>query len=354
MSTRLDSPGTVVDCTALSTTFPPPIADEVPRDAIVNLLDDLFDHSFQLVTLDGRPDIGKTRIVAQFARMHCNDSFSVFVRPNSALLLEPQLLFADLAAQMSWALNQRELADLRFANEAVIRNLSFDLQRVAKKTGRHFHFVIDGLGELSDSPGQFTAALVSILPFEFSGFRFLLTDDGSWIPSETLRKLNNKQLTVAGFSLDETMSYFSGYELDRGDIEEIYRSCSRGTPGYLASVRRCLDAGFPAAKLVEELHKNVSTPFRFEWQTVDQQDGALLDALAILAHDSKPHSIAELGALTNTSAADLRQRLERCRFLELSAANNEGTSYVSHSFRAFAADQLASRKSEVWEKLVSY
>jgi hypothetical protein len=88
--------GSVVDCTVLSSTFPSPIAPEISRDAILNLIDEFFASNIQLVTLEGKPDVGKTRILAQFAKRHPSNAMSVFIKPNSWFMQDSQLLYATL------------------------------------------------------------------------------------------------------------------------------------------------------------------------------------------------------------------------------------------------------------------
>lgn len=346
--------GAIVDCTVLSSTFPSPIVPEISRDAILNLIDDFFASNIQLVTLEGKPDVGKTRIVAQFAKRHPSHSISVFIKPNSWFMQDSQLLYTDVAAQMYWALNKSELTDPHAADDGLIRRLSFDLQRLAKHSGQVFYFLVDGIEDLVDGPGHFANTLLAILPAELSAFRFLFSGEAKWLPVLALSQTQRKSYPVSGFSLEETTTYFSGYKIDRSDIQELYSSCSRGMPGYLASARRLIEGGMSPATLISQLPQRLPNPFQIEWRTVVAGDESLADALAILCYDSAPHSVSELGAILNTTAENVRQQLSACGFIELPKDDVLPVQYVSNSFRSFATDQLGNRREAVWEQLVEY
>ena len=346
--------GKLVDCTSLSATFPQREAKEISRDAILNLIDDFFGGDIQLLLLDGRADIGKTHINMQFALRHPREAITIFVRPNGLITRDPQILVADLASQMHWALQKTELLDPYSSNESTVRRLSFELQRQSQRTGTKYYLIVDGMEDLIDEASQFTSALVSMMPFEFSGFRFLLTGDSNWIPKVILSKIRCKTYTVPGVSIDEAASYFEGFGLSRTDVEEICRSCSRGTPGYLASVRRSLESGLSASELMERLPDLVPSPFQLEWNRVDLGDERLTLALAILANDSNSHSVGELAELANASACELRGALIKCSFVDVPPDDVQGVSFVSSSFRTFASNKLLSRRSDVWDKLAAF
>src|SRR5579883_790330 len=115
--------GKIVDCTLLSSTFPSSIPHEVPRDAVLNIIDDFFMTGTQVVILEGRSDIGKTRVIAQYAMRYPNQAISIFIRPNSAFLQDPHLFLADIANQINWALYRTELADPHSTDEGLVRRL---------------------------------------------------------------------------------------------------------------------------------------------------------------------------------------------------------------------------------------
>jgi hypothetical protein len=346
--------GKVVDCTTLSSTFPNSVPHEISRDAILNLVDEFFSSDIQLVTLDGKPDVGKTRIMAQFALRRPSNTITVFIKPNSWFMQEPGLLYADIASQIYWALNEEELTDPHSANEPLIRQLSFDLQRLAKRTGQMYYFLIDGMEDVTDGLAQFAGTLMAVLPLEYANFRFMFTGDAKWVPKNVLSKLRRKDYPVPGLTLEETIAYFDGCDLQRIEAEELYKSCSKGTPGYLASARRLIDAGMPASKLIEQLPESLPSPFQLEWQAIENAADQLFNILAVLSFDTNPHSVADLAALFETDPALVRKDLSSCGFVELPSTDDSPVTYVSTSFRRFAAEKLSTRRNAVWERLAQH
>src|SRR5579859_2390653 len=346
--------GRVLDCTAMSSTFPNPVSHEISRDAILNLIDDFFLSGIQLVTLDGKPDIGKTRLAAQFASRRPSHTISVFIKPNSWFMREPSLLYADIASQMYWALNKREMPDPHVAQETLIRQLSFDLVRVAKRTGDLFYFLIDGLEDIADGLSQFSGTLLAILPLEYTNFRFLVSGDARRIPTNLVPKLTRKPYPVPGLSLEETIAYFNGCSLQRWQIEELYNSCGRGTPGYLASARRLIEGGIERTVLIDQLPRELPSPFEMEWQAAERMGEVLFDMLATLSFDTNPHSITDLAAIFGLSASEARQTLNACSFVEVHPSDESPVTYVSASFRQLVAGKLAGRRDAIWAKLAEY
>ena len=134
MSTEATALGKVVDCTILSSSFPAVLRNEISRDSVLNGIEDYFNSEINLVTLEGKQDIGKTRIVSQFAQRHNNSCISLFVRPNSWFLQDPALALVDLANQMHWASRRCEIPTTVEIDEAAVRRLSFEMQRIGRST----------------------------------------------------------------------------------------------------------------------------------------------------------------------------------------------------------------------------
>jgi hypothetical protein len=351
MNAGIAALGKVVDCTILSTSFPGPLKHEILRDSVLNGIEDYFASDIVLVTLEGRQDVGKTRVVSQFAQRHNNSCVSLFVRPNSWFLQDPALVLSDLANQMHWALRHFELPSTTDIDEATVRHLSFELQRTGRATGQIFYFAIDGLDELVEESSLLCSTLASVLPLEYSSFRFLITGECGWLPNGG--RLARKAYPISGFTIEETVAYLGQQSATRVQAEELYRNCSMGRPGYLASAKRLLDSGMTADKLLENLPEQLPNPFDIEWEKTDFTPEAIRLALGILCFDSTPHSLSELSALVSTDAEVLRSELERFGFVDV---GTEGfpVSYVTTSYRRFASDKLTPIREAVWERLVTH
>lgn len=329
--------------------------DDIPRDAILNVIKDLFSRGLMVITLEGRPDIGKTSLLRQFCNANASSTLSLFLKPHSWFLQDTSLLHSELAAQMMALLPNAPELDINSVDEGTIRRLFLQLTRHTKGRGQLIYFIIDGLEDVGDQAAPLLSALPAILPFEFSSFRFIFSDDSQWVPAHTLSTLKVKSFVVPGFTLHETTKYFSRFDLRQQDIDELYRSLGNGTPGYLASARRLLEAGVPPDVLLAQLHNRLPHPFDLEWQALTEIDDTLLAMLAVLAHDSNPHSLEELSSICDIDPDSARKLLNRCTFLDppLSAAD-EPIRFVSASFRSYIAHRLAEQKNATWNRLASY
>jgi hypothetical protein len=324
------------------------------RDALMNQIDDLFLEGIPLIRLEGKVDIGKTRSLYQFALRHPNRTISIFFRPDSWYLQDPSFLYDDVASQMFWALYGTEPPNDFNREERLIRTMSFDLQRKARRATELFYFVIDGAEDIATGPGQqLLSCLLRLLPTEYSQFRFLMSGNAEWIPTSTVPQPLRKTLTVTGFSFLETSYYMDGLGLDLKQVEDIYRNCGRGVPGLLASARRSLESGLKANELIEKLSDELLQSFSIEWASQTTSDSTLQKALAILAHDNNPHSAVSLAAILSTSLDKLMNLLAPCTFIEI-PPNSGPILYVSESFRRFAAKHLAHLEESTWNTLAEH
>lgn len=330
------------------------LKEEIPRDAILNLIGDFFSSGVSLLALDGRQDIGKTHILRQFSNKHLANTISVFLRPHSWYLQDTSLLYSDLASQLDNCLGSHNTRLPESVDESLVRRLLLDLSRSARRDKRFIYFIIDGVEDIVDLSTPFLSSLVGILPFEFSEFRFLISGGVSWLPQYAVSKMNTKVYPVPGFSLEETTAFLSRPALSKAQVDELYRSFNNGTPGYLASAKRLLDGGMPAETLLSQLSSHLPQPFRFEWNSVESPNDPLLDTLAILAFDPTPHTLAELASIAELSSEEIRPLLARCTFLEVPATDHATVSFISASFRQYAASQLKARRSGIWNNLASH
>jgi len=334
-------------------TFPTQLDREVSRDALLNQIDTFFANGVSLVHLEGKAEFGKTQVLAQFAKQHKHTSIATFIRPDSWCLQDPSLLYRELADQMHWALHRQDPPPGLAADERTLRSLSYALQGFAKRANKLLYLVLDGVENVAQDAGQFVAGLLRIMPTEFSQFRFLCSGNPGWIPTSLLPAKRRKQLTMTAFSLLETSFYFSDLGIEQKQLEQIYRMCGLGIPGYLASARRSLKSGITAEDLIDRPSADLQESFSLEWKAKLPEDAACVQALAILAHDKNSHSVSELASIVGTSTDELTKCLGACSFLELNP-DNTPVRFVSDSFRRFASAQLAAHEASTWNLLAEY
>ena len=98
-----------MDLTLVCQSFPRLHVPLIPRDNILDTIERMFEGEIELVVIEGREDLGKTTLLAQFARRHPNHTFSVFIKPASSFGYDPASVRYDLCCQLLWVLRPDQL-----------------------------------------------------------------------------------------------------------------------------------------------------------------------------------------------------------------------------------------------------
>src|SRR5690554_7749723 len=98
----------VVDLTDIALDFPEPLEDEISRDAMISTVEVLVSDGASLVFVEGREGIGKTIMLAQFARVHGKKTFSLFLGGGSQYNFEIPSIRWNLLSQLHWFLRDRK------------------------------------------------------------------------------------------------------------------------------------------------------------------------------------------------------------------------------------------------------
>lgn len=342
----------VMDLTRVASTFPQLGTPNIQRENMIMTLFDMLQTDTELVIVEGPDGIGKTTLLAQFAREYSNHTFSLFVRSSSRWAYDSGMLTRDLCDQIGWVLSKESYRTSRDLDP--VQSLGariFDLQRQANYKGAMYYFVVDGLDEIPKEDGHEREMILKLLPFGLPRFRFILSG-----PLECLKKRSQKigatkAFRLPGFTFEETREFFASLIEDRATLETIHK-VSKMVPGNLASVRRLLQAGTKVEKLLEEIPERLPDLFELEWRVVDAEDVLLRQALAILAFDRRRHTIATLSRLCKTDPASLERKLACCNFVERRGDGGE-VDFVCEVFKRFAADRLSSLRRGTLDSIIS-
>jgi hypothetical protein len=182
------------------------------------------------VMIEGDEGLGKTTLLAQFARRHPDHTFSVFIKAASKFGYDPATVRYDLCCQLLWALRPDESCKPEEADDGYLRKLLLELRKRARREA--FYFVLDGMAEIPDE--SIRSVILEMLPLG-EGFCFLLSGNLDLLPSHIRKRVECKSWEMASFSLDETIKYFADHALEPDLVEELYQACGRGIPGHLAS-----------------------------------------------------------------------------------------------------------------------
>jgi hypothetical protein len=325
------------DLTSVCNSFPELMGVQIPRQNLISLIARTLAGGIEVLTVEGSEGIGKTTLLKQFASAHCTQSFSLFVRPTSRFAYDSEILLRDLYNQMHYAVTGRELPLEQGLDDGLFRRLLIKLQQRARLKHTCFYFVLDGLETIPKESLAMRDALLSMLPFGFSNFRFILSGDGT----EMLRgrRLAHKPLLLPYFNFDESLSFFSDVSASRELVEALFRTYD-GFPVILASAKRILQSGVSANQLLDEIRKSALNLFELEWGAVSSSNKAILEMLALLAHDPTKHAVSDLAYIFEIPVDSVTAMLSPLKFLRVPDDAKDGIEFISDAFRIFASDKL--------------
>jgi hypothetical protein len=182
----------IMDLTRACPLFPEVSDNDLPRDNVLNGIDDYLSKGITAVILEGDSGIGKTTILARFARRHADRSLSLFIGP-SAMSRDCVFIRFCLCNQIEWALRGTELQDIAQADLLYLRDGILRLQRRVGRTGLDYRFIVDGLDDLtSDMRNE----VLAMLPLRVRGFRFVVSGSADTLPE--FRAMNRDIVKCCG------------------------------------------------------------------------------------------------------------------------------------------------------------
>ena len=196
----------VMDLTVVCRSFPVSPHPEIHREHFLDTIDKIFEGDTILVVVEGVDGIGKTTLLAQYAKRHPNHALSLFIKPTSRLAYDPEYLRLDLCEQLHWLLYKKAL-DVETIDESYLRTQLVRLQRRARNR-ETYYFIVDGLHDLPEEGSRIQdIVLKDMLPLGLPAFRFLLSGDQKQFSNSTHKSIICKTFPLSALSLDETEKY---------------------------------------------------------------------------------------------------------------------------------------------------
>jgi len=340
---------TVVDLPSLSTNFPQVPIPELTRDNVVSTIERLLEGTAHGVTVEGDEGMGKTTVLSQFARKQPKHAISVFVSASNKLSSDPDLILQDLLTQVAWILAKEPMKP-GAADLSTLKSYYGALQRDARRRDALFYFIVDGAEEL-DAPrrAMLIQHLSDILPVGVPQFRCLFSGNVEIYRSLFPRGLPIQPYPLNLLSIQETKTLLPE-DISNEQLTDLHGLC-RGIPGRVASVLRVLKTGVSLSSYLENAPSKSPEFFEAEWRQVPDNDEQVKQILALLAHDSKPHSAPTVAGTLGLTALDVEQTVARLNFLTIDAVSTT-IHFASGSLRKFIATKLTDRKQQVLKKLI--
>lgn len=340
----------LMDLTVISQNLPSPGPPQIERDNILDSVELMLGGDMRLVVVEGRDGIGKTTLMSQFVRRHPKNAVSLFVSYSSRWAYDPKVLNLDLLRQIHWAIYD-ELPHEEEMVESLLPVLFAKLSARARLKRELYYFVLDGLDEIPREDVSTQALLLDLLPFGLNQFRFIISGEYDLVRAAISDRIASKPHQLVGFGSDEAAKYLADLVHDRDSIDDLNRLCLR-IPGNLASVRRSLEAGASVESILAGDPTKPLHFFELEWRNVDEKDKSQVTSLAILANDRRKHSAETLARILDVPAASVAASLARLSFVQLDPKGE--VSFVSESFRKFAAEKLSNWRRPTNALLISH
>ena len=160
----------VMDLTTVCQSFPRLVHPQIERDNILDTIDMMFAGEAQVIVVEGPEGIGKTTLLAQFARRHPKNAISLFIKPTSHWAYDPGILKRDLCNQIHWILHQEELRPSEIITDDMF---NYYIGALLFKARWGIYFVVDGLHEIPQENEQVCEIILDMLPWGMPGCRFL-------------------------------------------------------------------------------------------------------------------------------------------------------------------------------------
>ncbi|MGC2742065.1 MAG: ATP-binding protein, partial [Candidatus Angelobacter sp.] len=341
----------VLTAATICTSFPEMPQPTIARENLLVALETMLNGDLQMIILEGEEGVGKTTLLAQFARRNSEHTVSVFIRPTSWYTSDPEILTSDLINQMNWIVSSKEIPSREAMGTALLRRSVYELMRFSGRTSKKIVFVVDGLTAIPAERRFSRDAILELIPFGYPQFKFIFSGKSEELAGlKPLAHMVWKTFQVPPFSRDEARALF-GTEVSQTFIDDIYSVC-KGLPGYFATIQRLLKSGAKPEELATDLPTSLPQLFDLEWKTVDRSNSLQIEIVAFLAHDKNSHSLADLEVLFRHPQHDITASLKELSFVTIPANSTAPVQFVSDAFRTYAAQQLSRESRVVVDRVV--
>lgn len=348
----------LMDLTTVSHTYPDFQYSSIPRDYLLETIDQLFnEYNEEVVIINGDDGAGKTNILKQFCDKFNNNAISIFVKQSSKFAYDPQVIKSDLYNQIYWIITNSEYKV--FDEELDISQMSMlylRFNRYIRNKREKYYIVIDGLEDIPESENYILEIILDLIPFGLNNnqVKFLFSSNSKdRIVNYLKRKeINFKDFLLPGFSTEQSVKFFEGLGLSLQEIDEIRKIC-KGRPGDMFTVKKTLETGISPEELLNEIHDKLPNLFEFEWFRLDKSNEKLIDLLAIISHEPQNNKSSFISELLTITENELIELVKPISFINLDKEKKQ-ISFYSETYRKFIGKKLHEKKSEVKNLIINH
>lgn len=349
MNTRTE----VMDTTKICSNFPPTPQQEILRESLIDTINQLFEkHS--LVIVEGPNGIGKTTLLAQFAKQRPDTSVSIFLTPATKSSYDPEAIRIDLLSQVWWILSHKEIDSEELGKIDISSQWGMNRIKLQKKAKSHhqvYYFILDGVCDIPDNHASYRDLILDLLPLGFNNeFKFLISGDSAIIPEQIINQVPTKTLPMSPYTLDEAYKNLVDLEFSIDEITEIYKIFKH--PGQFASIRRSIQAGQSKEALISNLPNKMINLLELEWRSIDFSNNLLIKSIAAIAYSSLELSIEDVAKIVGSNFSEVKKILSPIQFLQINDGNI--VVFVSESQLNLAQTKLNDYKDEAENRIIDF
>jgi hypothetical protein len=338
-----------LDLTKDSLTFPYLPEPQIRRDDLVRWLRDKFRPELKVILVQGLDGAGKTTLLAQFAKAYPDRCFSFFVGADPWASSSRQFLL-EMCAQMHKVVGSKDTqVDDSLTKDELKQLFETFYRRAAKrarKQGRPFYFVVDGLDWVTEGYGE--QSILDLLPTALPDGIYLLASSA---PEQQFRFIHDPW-EIPFFSPTETEVYLMDIGLKKEQAKRVYDACE-GMPGYLAQIRREIQSGLPIDEVLTNLPKGFCYLLEREWDRAQTDKEHILDALAVLAYTETPLHLAQLAQVIDAKLEELEIGLASVPLVEFDSKDRL-IRFVTDAHKRFVVHKLSARRGQAEAMLIKY
>lgn len=348
------SEGKIVDLTTICNCFPSDalLHDIINRDNYLDAIEMIFKSGYSIVTVDGEEGIGKTVLLAQFAKRYPDNTISLFISGSCKWGYDPDTLRSDLCNQIEWLLSKKQIYNTLDVDTAFLRESIWRLNQYCRQTNSIIYFIIDGLDDIPNEYQLYIDQILDMLPFGYKNFYFILSYNTNKLPTKIAKASEQGSFRIPPFSLGEVIKFFSSIlNITEEQVREIYKIFKK--PGDLSSIKRILSTYNNIDDFIQNMPEEYHDIFELEWQKYSFEKKAIL-ILGILAFDLNKHSVMHISEILGIEQNEVKEIIDHINFISYDTENQDNICFISESYKRFVSEKIQNVKEEIDNLIIDH
>ncbi len=343
----------IINSQFYSQNFPKKVDKEIIRDNIITTIKNQLENA-DIVIINGDEEIGKTTFMSQFANNNYENTISCFLRPINQFSTNLENIIYNFLAQIHWIINHKEIPEDIIPNLETLSHY-FNLLNRKSRNKIVYYIIIDGLEDIDDKNSYLLKELFNVLPFGYSIFKFLFSDNNNKIEQNFLCNLLHKERLAcksypfSGFSLDELLKYFEENGLSIEQASEILK-ITNGLPGRIKNINQILKQGKTIDSILQNID-NYSDILEYQLNGIDSNDSDLITLIALVSLEEKEYTVKEVSLFLNISIEKIKEYINKFTFWEI---DFDKIVFKSSTLKKYIKNKYSDYKTKIDEAIIQF